>query len=148
MSAAETVRKFLEAWEAWDWDAINDYLAHDFHVVGPTPDPINRRWAIADTKARSVAFPDWKFNFRITREEGNVVEGYTQVTGTHTGTLIPAVPGVAPVPPTGKAIKQPPEPTRFTVRGSQIVEMYVETVPGGGYIGILTQLGITPPEKT
>jgi len=145
MSAADIVRKFITAWETQDFDTLEACLADDFAVVGPTPHPLDKRWTIADTKARWAAFPDWSFNARIVEEQGNTVKIVTRVTATHTGTLIPPIPGIPPIPPTGKTIRQPEEMTTLTLRGNKIVEWRIDPSPDGGYPGILRQLGVSMP---
>jgi predicted ester cyclase len=145
MSASDIVRTFIQAWENQDFDTLNDYLADDFQLVGVTPHPLDKRWLIADTKARWAAFPDWKFNLRIVEEQGNTVKAVSRVKATHTGTLIPPIPGMPPVPATGKTITQPEEYTTLTLRGNKIVEWRVDPNPDGGYPGILKQLGVDMP---
>jgi ketosteroid isomerase-like protein len=145
MSAADIVRQFIAAWEKQDFATMNDLLAPDFQAVGAVPHPLDKRWLIADTKARWAAFPDWKFNARVVEEQGNIVTIITNVVATHTGTLIAPVPGMLPIPPTGKVIRQPEEKTILTIRNNQIVEWKIESVPGGGYPGILKQLGVEMP---
>jgi ketosteroid isomerase-like protein len=145
MGAADIIQRYIAAWETQDFDVMDECLADDFQVVGPAPQPLGKRWVVADTKARWAAFPDWKFNMRLVEERGNVVEMVSRVTATHTGTLVAPIPGMPPIPPTGKAIVQPEEKTIFTLRGDKIVEMRVESVPGGGYPGILKQMGVEMP---
>jgi len=130
-------------------EKLENYLNTDetyFVVVGAAPHPLDKRWVIADTKARWVAFPDWKFNLRIVEEQGNIVKAVTHVTATHKGTLVAPFPGLPPIPPTGKRFTQPEETTIITLRGNQLIEWKVVPVPDGGYPGILKQLGIEIPE--
>jgi predicted ester cyclase len=147
MQATAVVQSYLAAWESQDFDTMNKLLADNFQVVGAVPHPLDKRWVIADTKARWAAFPDWKFNAQIVREQGDIVTIITHVTATHTGTLIPPIPGMLPIPPTGKTIRQPQETTILTIRNNQLVEWKIEPVPGGGYPGILKQLGVAMPQQ-
>lgn len=147
VNAADIVRAFMTAWETQDWDTMSDYMDETFSLIGPTPEPLGKRWVIADSKARWAAFPDWKFNFQIVKEEGNMVTVRTRITATHTGTLISPFPGMAPIPPTGKKISLPEEDAVLTVRGNKIVEYNVEHLPHGGYRGILQQIGVEVPEQ-
>ncbi len=144
-AAADIVQAFMVAWETQDWDTMDSYMADEFLLIGPAPQPLNKRWVIADSKARWAAFPDWKFNVRIVSETGNIVTITTRNTGTHTGMLIPPIPGMAPIAPTGKRFALPEEPAIITLKDGKIVEYKVEPVPGGGYPGILSQIGAEMP---
>ncbi len=148
MDPKEVVLAFMAAWEEPDFDAMQTYLADDFKLTGVSPQPLDKRWMIADTKARWSAFPDWTYNFRVVGMQGNVVQGVSRVSGTHTGTLIPPVPGMPPIPPTGKRVSLPEETCFVTVRNTQIVEYRVEknaNYEGSGYTLILKQLGVEIP---
>ena len=63
--------------------------------------------------------------------------------GTHTGTF--ALPGLAPVPATGREVKIAEHYFFYRVRGNRIVEIRPEPVPGGAPRGILEQIGVPVP---
>lgn len=145
MLPADIVRTFFQAWETQDWETMNEHLDSNFALVGPAPQPLDKRWIVADSKARWAAFPDWKFNFELVKVEGNIVTGKTRITATHLGTLVPPIPGMAPIPPTGRKIVLPDEGAVITLRGDKIILYEVEMLPNGGYRGILQQIGVTMP---
>jgi hypothetical protein len=60
-------------------------------------------------------------------------------TGTHTG-ILAVVPGVPPVAPTGKKVKNPPEHHVYTMRGNQCSHLKVDAPPDGGIVGIYAQI--------
>lgn len=145
MSLRDIAQNFMVAWETQDWDTMSALMADDFIFVGATPQPLDKRRIIADTKARWAAFPDWKYNFHILEEQGDTVKLTLRNTGTHTGTLIAPVPGMPPVPPTGRAVSLPTETGFMTIRGNKIVQLRMETGPDGGFLGIMRQLGVNVP---
>lgn len=146
MTPREIAEEFIRSWEHQDFMVLEKLVTDDFQLTGATPHPLNKRWLIADTKARWAAFPDWKFNARIVEETGDSVKLITNITATHTGTLIAPFPDIPPIPPTGIVIRQPEEQTILRVRNNQVVEWKVVPLPNGGYPGILKQLGVEIPD--
>ncbi|HLY32749.1 MAG TPA: hypothetical protein VKQ36_17125, partial [Ktedonobacterales bacterium] len=90
-----------------------------------------------------TAIPDWNLNAHDFREEGDKVYVTDGITGTHTGVLA-AVPGVPPVPPTGKSIHLTPSAEVYTIRGNQVSRLEI-TSPAGGVVEIYAQVGAPLP---
>jgi hypothetical protein len=57
-----------------------------------------------------------------------------------------ALPGMAPIPPTGRQVRLPPEPAWVKVDDGRLLVYHVEGVPGGGVRGILSSLGVQSGE--
>src|SRR5207248_6764420 len=89
------------------------------------------------------AFPDWKFNLHEAEEQGDIVTGAVQITGTHTQDLV--LPGMPPIPATHKKVSLPEEHLVFTFKGDRIASLASDNVPGGGVAGVLQQIGVPIP---
>ena len=145
MNAEQVVRNFFAAVEAGDTVQANNFLTDDFTFSGPVPQPIGKAEFLALSSALRDAIPDWKFNAQNFKVQGNTVTVTVQITGTHTATLQPHIPGIPAVPATGKKIALPQEPITMQVRGDKIASFEVTPVPGGGVPGILAQIGVQMP---
>ncbi len=65
-----------------------------------------------------------------------------QITGTHTRDLVLPVPGMPPIPATGKRVSLPEEHITFTFKGDTLASLTSDNVPGGGIPGLLAQIGV------
>lgn len=147
MNAVETVRAILGAIEACDWERARGYLADDFTFGGAVPELIGPDAWLGVHRAFAAAMPDFAFNARGIHEEGGAVVGQMQLTGTQTRELALPVPGIAPIPPTGKRVSLPVETITATLRNDKVASFVVSEVAGGGLPGILAQLGATIPAR-
>ncbi|NJN67900.1 MAG: ester cyclase [Chloroflexaceae bacterium] len=146
MSIADVVRAYHRGIEQGDWGLVDECLADSFVFSGPTVQPLNKRALISSMKALWAAFPDIGFNLRIVQEQANQVKGVVNITGTHTGTLIPPFPDrFMTVAPTGKKISLVDEPCTYLLEGNQIIRQEVEPRRDGGWPGIFRQLGLEYP---
>lgn len=146
MSIADVVRAYHRGIEQGDWKTVDQCLAEHFIFSGPTVQPLGKRALMSSMKALWAAFPDVKFNLRITAEQGNVVKAVVNITGTHTGTLIPPFPDrFMSIQSTGKKIALASEPAVYTMEGGKIARQDVEASPDGGWPGIFKQLGLKYP---
>jgi len=145
MTRLETVHAFADAVEAQDFDKAASYLSDDFVFTGPVPQPVGKNEFIAIQSAFARAIPDWSFNSHDEVEEGNKVSVAVQITGTHTQELVLPMPGMPPIPPTGKRISLPEEHVEYTFSGDKIASLTSDNVPGGGVPGVLAQIGVPLP---
>ena len=145
MSAIDIVKAGMAATEAGDFDKLAGMLADDMVFAGPVPEPLGKREFIAVQSAMRAAMPDWKFNGTDFKENGDQVTVMLQITGTQTGELKLPMPGMAPVPATGKRVSLPKEPTTFTIKNGKVTRLETAGVPGGGVMGVLAQLGVPMP---
>src|SRR5205085_12087068 len=102
MNKTETVKAFSSALESKDFEKAASYLSDDFTLSGPTPQPVGKNEFIGIQSAFMRAIPDWSFNHHDLQEQGDKVTSAVQITGTHTKELV--VPGMPPLPATGKKI--------------------------------------------
>ena len=107
--------------------------------------PVGKREFIGLMMAMRKAMPDWKFNAGEYQENGDQVTVPFQISGTQTGELQLPMPGMPAIPPSGKKVSLPSEPSTFTVKNGKLVKLEVANVPGGGVMGILSQLGVNIP---
>src|SRR5260221_1544558 len=140
MNAGEIVRMLYSSLEAKEFDTAQSMLTDDFTFSGATPQPLNKHQWIGVIRAMKDAMPDWSFNYKGVSTDGDYVEGTVAITGTQTGTLNLPMPGMQPIPATGKHVAGPKEKVELTVRGEQVASLTVENVPGGGVPGIVAQL--------
>ncbi len=143
MNPADIVLASYRAIEQGDWPALQSLLTDDFLFSGATPVPLRKAEVVASMKALWAAFPDVQFNPRIVQVQGNRVHTTIRITGTHTGLLIPPLPGVfLTIQPTGKKVALVEEPSEYTLRGDKIITLQAVPNPDGGWPGILKQLGV------
>ena len=145
MTKLETVHAFADALEAQDFDKAASYLSDDFVFAGPVPQPVGKNEFIAIQSAFLRAMPDWSFNSHDEVEERDKVRVAVQITGTHTHELVLPMPGMPPIPPTGKRISLPVEHVEYTLSGNKITSLSSDNVPGGGVPGVLAQMGVPLP---
>ena len=115
------------------------YLAEDFLFDGPTAKPIGRQEWLDQQRSLLQAFPDLDFNLHDIHEHDGVVSARMRLSGRHAGVLL--LPGMPPVPPTGRSVVLPPEEIMVGFKGDKIVHLEVKQVPNGGLTGILEQVG-------
>ena len=140
MSNTDIVNQGFAAWCSGNWAALSALIADDFTLSGPVPQPVDKNAFLGLARAMLTAFPDWSFNASDFREEGDKVYLVNHITGTHTGSLA-AIPGVPPVPATGKHVALPPEQAVYTMRGGQVSQLNITVAPGGGVPGLYTAVG-------
>jgi predicted ester cyclase len=144
MSNTEFVQAGMKAWEANDADTLSPLVAEDFTMTGPTPQPLGKAEFIGFMHILLAAFPDFAFNVSHYEENGETVVALSHITGTHTGTL--ALPGLPPIPATGKKVALPQEVQTYTVRNGKLQSLVTDARPDAGVPGILSQLGIVLPQ--
>jgi predicted ester cyclase len=145
MDAEKLFRDVLAAIESGDMAKAGNYLTGDFTFSGPVPQPIGKAEYLGLQGALIKAIPNWKFNAKNIKVQGNTVTATLQITGTHTQTLAAIMPGMSPVPATGKKITLPQEPLTVTMRGDKMASLEAGHVPGGGVPGLLAQIGVQLP---
>jgi hypothetical protein len=142
---SELVVRYMRAGEQGDWETFAGALAEDF-VFNAPPVTLNKRELLSTQKALWGAFPDLNFNLRITEVVGNIVKATYRLTGTHTGTLIPPVPGsFIAVAATRKKVALVESWVHYTLQNDTIIRQEVEPNPESGWPGVLKQLGVKNP---
>ncbi|MFN2119338.1 MAG: nuclear transport factor 2 family protein [Anaerolineales bacterium] len=145
MSGIDIVKAALAAAEAGDYAKVSGMLTDDMKFAGPVPNPVGKNEFIGIQSAMVAGIPDWKFNASDLKEEGDKVTGALQISGTQSKELKLPLPGMQPIPATGKHVSLPKEPVTFTIRDGKIARLESAVVPGGGVMGVLAQLGVPAP---
>ena len=145
MSGIDIVKSALAAAEAGDYAKVSGMLTEDMQFAGPVPDPVGKKEFIGIQSAMVAGMPDWKFNAADYKEQGDKVMAVIQITGTQTRELRLPLPGMQPIPASGKRVALPKEPVTFTIKDGKISRLESGVVPGGGVMGVLAQLGVPAP---
>jgi hypothetical protein len=143
MSNLDLARKALHASEQGDLATLGGMVSDDFQFLGVTPQTLGKQEFLGFIESLHTAFPDFKFNETGASESGNTATIKHKITGTHTGTF--NVPGMPPIPATGKSFTLPEETSVFTFAGEKATKYLAEPAPNGGLVGILSQIGVQMP---
>lgn len=143
MSNLDLARKALQAFESGDVATTTSLMADDYSFEGVVPQPLTKQDFLGFMQVMNTAAPDFKFNEMSASESGDTVTIKHHITGTQTGTL--ALPGMPPIPATGKKFTLSEETSVFTFRGGKIVKYVALHAPDGGLPGMLKQLGVSMP---
>jgi predicted ester cyclase len=140
MSNTDIVKAGLKAWEAADAQTLASLVADDFVLSGPVPQPLGKQEFLDLMHVMHTALPDFAFNISSFEEDGDTVIAKTHITGTHTGVL--ALPGMPPIPPTGKKVSLPEEVQTYKLQDGKLCKLSTNASPGAGIPGLLAQLGV------
>ncbi len=141
MSNADIIKAARAAFDAEDFKRYADFLSEDFLWVGSFPKPLNKKNTIKWITAIKAGVPDFSLNFRFVSEVGeNIVRGTIEPSGTHTATL--ALPGITPLPPTGKSFAATLQLIEYTIRDGKISRFEIGEAEGGELFKMLGFLGL------
>jgi hypothetical protein len=144
-SPREVVSEHLRAVEAGDWDVAQAQIAPGFtmQMEGmPRWVTIDRPNALDTHQARKRAFPDFRFNETIERQEGNSVTIAVYLTGTHTGYLDYPINQVPELEATGRSINLPAEYFTYYIENDRIRAVFGRIPEGHGPPALKEQLGV------
>ena len=102
MNNTEIVKTVLKAWESNDVQTLTELVADDFVLSGPTPQPLGKQEFIGLMQILHGGMSDFAFNVSSYEEHGDDVIAKAHINATHTGVL--ALPGIPPIPATGKRL--------------------------------------------
>src|SRR5512135_3719309 len=111
---------------------------------GVLPQPIPAMEAMKVMSGLTTAFPDVKFDIQQVTVTGNQATVKVTWSGTNTGALSLPMPGMQPIPPTGKKVSVK-DGYVITVEGDKVSHMKVESPADGGIPAALAQLGVKMP---
>ncbi len=139
MSVEQVARDFVinmfnpdKAMTAVTGDAIAD--------GGVLPQPMPMREALPVASELKAAIPDLKVDIQQVMVNGNDATVDVLWGGTQTGPLNLPMPGMAPLPPTGKNVWVK-DSYVVTVQGDKVSHLHVESPTDGGIPAALAQLG-------
>lgn len=140
MTRTEIATSVYNAVERRDHAAARALLADNFVFDGAVPQPISADAWLGVHNALSDAFADFKFNVSNVREENGKVKMNVALSGTHTGTLNVPMPGIAPIPATGRKFQNPTENVTLEFAGDKVTRLHVEHRDDGGLGNIIKQV--------
>jgi predicted ester cyclase len=146
MNAIDVVKAGLAASEGGHPGKFAEYLTDDMVFAGPVPQPVGKREFISIQIAMVATMPDWKFNGKDFKQNGDKVTATFQISGTQTSELNLPMPGFPKVPASGMHVSLPQEGMTFTVKDGRINRIESAKVLGGGVAGVLAQLGVPMPQ--
>jgi hypothetical protein len=146
MNEVDLVKADLKSIEAGDFLHYREQYSENFIFSGPVPKPLTRVEYIDLLRAVLKAFPDWKFNATNFKQVRDHITCNTHITGTHTGVLELPMFGIS-AQPTKKHFASPEELLTVMVENGKITRVESDDVPGGGLMGILSQIGVQIPKR-
>ena len=147
MENAKIVEEVFSGMERNDFAKAESYASKDMSVTGVAPVTLGANEFFGTMKALVAGIPDWKFNYKIGRENNNIIETKVKITGTHTREMPSPLPGLKNIAATNRTIRMPEEKVTFTFNNNKIINVNVEKVEGSGVPGLLKQLGVEVPTE-
>jgi|SRR5579872_5401711 len=133
---------YMEGLKKHDVAGIAETVSDDLAFVTQTK-TLSKEQFLQMLQALYAGFPDWHYDNDAPELRDETIAVKWRQGGTHTGTF--ALPGIEPVPATGKKVQIPAHYFFYEVSGGTIVEIRPEAVRGGAPGGILEQIGVTSP---
>src|SRR5262249_52131398 len=111
--------RYMEGLKTHDVERIAGTVADDLALITPAATLSKERF-LNMLRALYAAFPDWHYDPAPPEVRGESFAVRWRQRGTHTGTFV--LPGLEPVPPSGKAVRIPEQHFFYRVRNGLIVE--------------------------
>lgn len=143
MSNLDFARQALHASAAGDTATLSNLLSDDFQFIGATPQPMDKLGFFAFVQALHTAFADFTFHETSASENDDTAAIRHTISGTHTGTF--NVPGLPPIPATGRKFTLPEGVSIFTFKDGKATQCLDQAAPDSGLPSILRQLGVQLP---
>ena len=132
----DLVRRFTEAVNAANWDALDELVIEDFSrhsQAGAGPQVGSREEFVQLQESFLVSFPDQRVTIEKLIAEGDEVAALAIYSGTHSGPM-------GEYPATGRSVEST-FLAFFRIEDGRIAELWVEW----DNVSMLTQLGLLPP---
>jgi len=136
------LRSYIEGLKAHDVDRVAETVSDDLAFVSAHR-TLSKPEFLRMLTALYTGFPDWSYDHDPVEVHADRYAVKWRQSGTHTGVF--AMPGMAPVGPTGRKVIIPEHYFYYRVVGDKIVMIQPEVVPGGAPRGILEQIGVELP---
>ena len=143
MTPEDIIRESLAAFNARDEAKAYAHFAADLVVNNFMPHPIGLAEFKALNAANLAAFPDWHFEIKQIQTQGNRATVSVQVSGTQNGPI--NFPGMPPIPASGKKVSVADKFVCTVGNDNSLHQMDFDSPPGGGFAGVMSQLGIQLP---
>jgi len=145
MSAIECVKTFITALQSGDLELAATTCTVAFTVSGLMPRLLDRSEFLTIQSQLLSAMPDFSYNLTDLHHESKVVNASIHMSGTHTQELSIPLFGIRSIAATGLSVLLPQVAVAYHVEGERVVSMRAETVQGGGFSGLLQQMGAELP---
>lgn len=147
MSAIDTVNTLLTALQSGDMELAANTLSDDFTMSGFAPKTLNKNQFLVTHSNLLAAMPDFSYNLSSEQVEANgEVQTEIEITGTQLNPLTLPILEVQTIPETGLAVTLAQTQTTFKVNSeNQVTSMAMQPVVGGGFEGLLQQVGAELP---
>jgi hypothetical protein len=134
---------YVEGLRAHDVPLIASTVADDLRFISATR-ILNKAQFLEMLTALYAGFPDWSYDYNEIedRGQGNFAIRWRQG-GTHRDTW--AMPGMDPIPATGRAVRIPPQYFFYRLVQGRLGIIFPEPIVGGAPRGILEQIGVPVP---
>ena len=143
MSVEQVARDFVASMN--DLEKTKGRITADAIVSGDVlPQAMPALEALNIISSLKTAFPDLRFDVQKVTVNGNEATVTALWGGTQSGPLVPPMPGMPTIPPTGKKVSVK-DAYRITVRGDKVSKMNVESPADGGIPAAFAQLGAKLP---
>jgi hypothetical protein len=143
MSVEQVARDFITNMASAD--KVKAMLTPDAMASGGVlPKAIPAMEAFGMVNGLNAGFPDLRFEVQQVTVNGNEATVKAKVSGTNTGVLTLPMPGMPPIPPTGKKVSVP-DVYVITVQGDKVSHMKVDSPAEGGIPAMLAQMGVRMP---
>jgi predicted ester cyclase len=143
MTVEQIARDFVSSMN--DLDKVQSMLTPDAVVDGGVlPQPMPAMEAFRIVNGLNTALPDLKFDVQRVSVNGNQATVNILWSGTQTRTFTPPMPGMMPIPATGKPVSVK-DTFILTIQGDKVSHMTVDSPSDGGIPAALAQMGAKPP---
>jgi predicted ester cyclase len=133
---------YIAGLKAHDVAQIATTVSEDLAFVSATR-TLTKPQFLSMITALYTGFPDWHYDHDAPYWQDDLVVVKWRQSGTHHGVF--AMPGLAPIPPTGRRVTIPEQLFFYRVRDDSIVMIRPEVIAGGAPRGILQQIGVEIP---
>ncbi|GER88297.1 hypothetical protein KDW_24590 [Dictyobacter vulcani] len=144
----ETVKTLIAALQSGDMELAARILDDTFTMTGFLPKALNKEQFLSLQDALLLAMPDLSYELAevVRSDKGeDTVTAHTTLTGTHTDTLSLPLPGLESIPATGIHVTLPQTTITCQAAQGRVKQLDFENVTGGGFSGLLQQLGSELP---
>jgi hypothetical protein len=144
MSVEQVARDFVATMN--DAEKVKGRLTSDAMFSGGVlPQPLPATEALNILAGFVSAMPDIKWDIQQATVDGNKVTVKALWGGTHTGPLTLPMPGMPPIPASGKKVSGVKDTYVITVEGDKVSHIHVDSPADGGIPAALAQIGVSMP---
>lgn len=136
------LEEYILGLKAHDVARIASTMADDLVVIS-SGRTIARADFLPFLHALYAGFPDWNYDHEPPGRDGDWWYVLWRQSGTHLGTF--TMPGMAPIPATGRKVRIPDQRFYYRVENDRLKVIRPDPIEGGAPRGILQQIGVELP---